>query len=67
MKIAYTGLNLPEGKIKYGDPAIIALTAMYSPQKVTPYYFNFIPDNYEEAEIIAITRDRILDLIIYDI
>ena len=67
MKIAYTGLNLTEGKVKYEDPAVIALTGKFSPKKVTPFYFDFIPDGYEAADIIAISRERILDLIILDI
>lgn len=67
MKIAYTGLNLSEGKIKYEDPAVLALTEKFSPKKVTPYYFDFLPDSYEEADIITISRERILDLIILDI
>ena len=67
MKIAHTGLNLPEGKVKYDDPIILALTNKVSPKKVTSYYFDFLPDDYESADIIVIARNRILDLLIQDI
>ena len=67
MRIATTGLNLPEGKVKYEDPVILALTDQFSPKKVTPYYCEFLPDDYEAADAIAIRGDRILDLLIHDI
>ena len=67
MKIACTGLDLPEGKAKYDDPKVIVLTEKFEPKKVSPYYFEFLPDDYEEAEAIAISEDCILDLLILDI
>nr|VFJ98489.1 MAG: Protein of unknown function (DUF933) [Candidatus Kentron sp. H]VFJ98614.1 MAG: Protein of unknown function (DUF933) [Candidatus Kentron sp. H]VFK03627.1 MAG: Protein of unknown function (DUF933) [Candidatus Kentron sp. H] len=67
MQIATTGMTLPEGKFKYEDPILSALADKFSPKKVTPYYFEFLPDDYESASIIVITRDRILDLLIHDI
>ena len=67
MRIATTGLNLPQGKAKYEDRVILALTDQFSPKKVTPYYCEFLPDDYEAADAIAISRDRILDLLIHDI
>jgi hypothetical protein len=66
MKIAYTGLNLPEGKVKYNDAILADLEGMFDPDKVTPFYFELLPDGYETAEGIAITNDRILDLLILD-
>ena len=67
MLIASTGLNLPEGKVKYEDPVVIALTDQFSPKKVTPYYCEFRPDDYQAADAIAIARDSVLDLLIHDI
>ena len=67
MLIASTGLNLPEGKVKYEDPVVIALAQKFSPKKVTPYYCQFTPDDYEAADAIAISRQRVLDLLIHDI
>ena len=66
MKIAYTGLDLPEGKVKYNDAILADLEAMFKPDKVTPFYFELLPDGYEAAEGIAITKERVLDLLIYD-
>ena len=67
MRIATTGLNLPQGKAKYEDQVILALADQFSPKKVTPYYCEFLLDDYEAADAIAISRDRILDLLIHDI
>nr|VFJ45682.1 MAG: Protein of unknown function (DUF933) [Candidatus Kentron sp. FM]VFJ69220.1 MAG: Protein of unknown function (DUF933) [Candidatus Kentron sp. FM]VFK06858.1 MAG: Protein of unknown function (DUF933) [Candidatus Kentron sp. FM] len=67
MRIAITGVALPEGKCRYDDPILFALADKFLPKKVTPYYFEFLPDDYEPANIIVIRRDRILDLLIEDI
>jgi len=67
MKIAYTGLELPEGKVRFEDPVVHSLTAKFSPKKVTPYYFEFIGNDFEAADIIIVARDSVLDLLIYDI
>ena len=49
MKIAYTGLDLPEGKVKYNDSILADLEGMFKPDKVTPFYFELLPDGYEAA------------------
>ena len=67
MKIAYTGLDLPPGKTKYHDEIFIAFVEKFEPAKVSPYYFEFLPDDYEAADVIAITREQVLDLLIHDI
>ena len=66
MKIAYTGLDVPEGSHKYDDPSMRALTEKFKPDKVSPYYFQLLPDGYEEGEAIAVARDRLLDVLILD-
>ena len=66
MKIAYTGMNLPEGKIKYNDGIFVGLAEKFQPAKVSPYYFEFLPDDYESADIIVMSDDNILDLLILD-
>ena len=66
MKIAYTGLDLPEGKTKIDDPVFSALVEKFKPEKVSPYFFELLPDAFERADAIAITSDRILDLLIHD-
>jgi hypothetical protein len=66
MKIAYTGLKLPEGKVKYNDRIFADLAVKFQPAKSSPYYFEFLPEDYEAANAIAIARDRLLDLLILD-
>ncbi|KAF0118318.1 MAG: hypothetical protein FD151_2198, partial [bacterium] len=66
MKIAYTGLNLPEGKIKYHDEIFVSLAEKFQPAKLSPYYFEFLPEDYESADIIAIADEHVLDLLILD-
>ncbi|RJQ28264.1 DUF933 domain-containing protein [Candidatus Parcubacteria bacterium] len=66
MKIAYTGLNLPEGKIKYNDEIFMSLAEKFQPAKLSPYYFEFLPKDYESADIIAIADEHVLDLLILD-
>jgi len=66
MKIAFEGLDLPEGKTKYNDPIVIALAAKYQPLKVSPYYFEFMQGAFDTAEAIIIAADRVLDLLILD-
>ncbi len=67
MKIAYTGLNLPEGKIKHRDEIFAALVEKFQPDKVSPYYFEFLPDDYDSVAAIAIHSEEILDLLIPDL
>jgi ribosome-binding ATPase len=67
MKIAYTGLDLPAGKIKHRDEIFTALVEKFQPAKVSPYYFELLPDDYEAAAAIAIHGDEILELLIPDL
>ena len=67
MKIAYTGLDLPQGKIKYNDCIFVGLTEKFQPKKVSPYYFEFLPEDYDSADVIAIANEYVLDLLILDI
>ena len=66
MKIAYTGLNLSQGKIKYNDRLFTGLVEKFKPEKVSPYYFEFLPDDYESADVIAVANECVLDLFILD-
>jgi ribosome-binding ATPase YchF (GTP1/OBG family) len=67
MKIAYAGVGLSEGKIKYDDDVFIGLAEKFKPKKLSPYYFEFIPERYEAAQAIAIASNHLLNLIILDI
>ncbi|NIP38270.1 MAG: DUF933 domain-containing protein [Candidatus Dadabacteria bacterium] len=66
MKIAISGLDLEEGKIKYEDPVFSGLCEKFKPAKQAPYYFEFLIEDYQAANAIAITKDNILDLLILD-
>lgn len=66
MKIAYKGLDLPEGKAKYNDKVFKGLVDKFQPAKVSPYYFDWIQGDFERAEIIAVTKDCLLEVLIAD-
>jgi len=66
VKIGYTGLSLPEGKVKYGDTRMDALVAKCRPKKITPFYIEFIKNDFVQTEVIVISKGAILDLLILD-
>ena len=66
MKIAYTGLDLPQGRTKYHDGIFVGLVEKFQPAKVSAYYFEVLPDVYESADVIAIAHEHVLDLLILD-
>jgi len=66
MKIAFTGLAIPEGKVKYEDSILKQLEEKFEPKKVSPYFFEFIKDGYDVADAIVINQENILDLLILD-
>lgn len=67
MKIGFTGLDLPEGKIKYNDAILKKLEDKYDPKKTSPYFVEFVRDEYERVDAIAIAKENVLDLLILDI
>ena len=67
MKIGYTGLEIPEGKIKYNDEKLDSLVYKDKPEKITPYFVEFIKDEYISTEAIVISKYNLLDLLILDI
>ncbi len=67
MKIGYHGCNLPEGKVKYNDPRFLKLVDKCRPKKISPYYAEFIRDEFVQTEAIVISRASVLDLLINDI
>jgi ribosome-binding ATPase YchF (GTP1/OBG family) len=66
MKIGFTGMELPEGKIKYRDDTLVALEIKDNPKKVSPFYAEFIRDEFVHSDVIVIHRNMILDLLILD-
>jgi ribosome-binding ATPase YchF (GTP1/OBG family) len=67
MKIGFLGLDLPEGKTKYNDPILIKLTEKFDPKKVSPFFAEFIKEDFINADCIVVAKDKILDLLIMDI
>lgn len=66
MKIGFTGLDIPEGKTKYIDSKLRALAEKDKPNKVSPYFAEFIRDEYIQSDVIVILKDNLLDLLILD-
>ncbi len=67
MKIGFFGLNCPEGKIKFYDERLEILAEKFTPDKVTPYFVEFLKEETVRAESFAVLKTKILDLLIYDI
>ena len=67
MKIALHRIRLAgrQGEIQRRH-SCTDLAAKFKPDKVSPFYFELLPDGYEAAEGIAITAERVLDLLIFD-
>jgi ribosome-binding ATPase len=66
MKIGFTGLDLPEGKIKYRDENLIALERKDKPKKLSPFFAEFVRDEFVQSDAIVISEHNILDLLILD-
>ena len=67
MKICFAGFDLPEGKIKFQDEKVLTLVTKFSPLKTTPFYAEFIKNDFQNADAIFIAKDHILDLLILDL
>ncbi|MBF0276903.1 MAG: DUF933 domain-containing protein [SAR324 cluster bacterium] len=66
MKIGFTGMELPEGKIKYRDEILLALEEKDKPKKVAPYFAEFIHNEFVQSDAIVLPAGSILDLLILD-
>jgi len=66
MKIGFHGFSLPEGKIRYNDKRLIALKEKLEPDKFSPYFAEFIEDEFVQCDGILISRETLLDLLILD-
>ena len=66
MKISFTGIELPEGKIKYNDAVLDALAEKDQPKKVSPAFFDFIKEEFSRSFAIVVLKKNILDLLILD-
>ena len=66
MKIGFTGLDIQEGKIKYQDQILIELAVKDSPKKISPFFVEFLKDEYLNCDAIVIHEDCLLDILILD-
>ena len=66
MKVCTIGLDLPEGKVKYHDDKFVELVKKCDPLKVTPFYMEFMQDDFVHADAFVVAVDRALDLLILD-
>ena len=66
MKIAFTGMDLPEGKIKYHDEYLVALQEKDRPRKVAPFFAELFRDEFNRCDAIVLPKDKLLDLLILD-
>ena len=67
MKIGFCGFEMPEGKTKYNDPILIELEKKFEPKKVSPFFAEFVEENFVQCDGILIESDSLLDLLILDI
>ncbi|MCP4603048.1 MAG: DUF933 domain-containing protein [Proteobacteria bacterium] len=67
LKIGFSGVELSDGKVKFKDKRIDALVEKDKPKKITPFYVEFIEDEFVHSEAIVILKEAILDLLILDI
>jgi hypothetical protein len=66
MRIGFHGLDLPEGKSKYDDPILQALADKFQPKKVSPFFAEFLRDEFVQCDGILVARDSLLDALIMD-
>ena len=66
MKIGFTGLDLPEGKVRYDDPLFDQIAEKCKPKKIAPYYAELLPEEFVQSDAIAVSAENALDLFIND-
>ena len=66
MKVSFSGLNIPEGKIKYNDQILAALANKDKPKKISPFFVEFLKDQHNISDAIVIHKENLLDIIILD-
>ena len=66
MIIGFTGIELPQGKINFHDQKLITLVNKDNPKKISPYFFEFVLDDFIQSFAIIVPKDKILDILIYD-
>ena len=66
MKIAYSGLDIPEGKRKLEDPVLKKLEEKFQPKKTAPFFVEFVKEGFDVSDAIVVAKDSVLDLLILD-
>ena len=66
MIISYTGIELPEGKVKYEDSILNELAEKDKPKKISPMFFEFIKEDFPNSFAIVVPESNLLDLLILD-
>ena len=66
MKIGFTGIDIPEGKVKYKDAILNALASKDKPKKISPFFVEFLKDEYLDSEAIVVHSDFLIDILILD-
>ena len=66
MIIGFTGIELPQGKIKFHDQKLITLVNKDNPKKISPYFFEFVLDDFIRSFAIVVPKNKILDILIND-
>lgn len=66
MKIGFAGIDLPEGKTRYEDEVLSALAEKDKPKKVSPYFAEFVRDEFVDCDAVVVPEDGLLDVLILD-
>ncbi|MFH1460220.1 MAG: DUF933 domain-containing protein [Candidatus Omnitrophota bacterium] len=66
MKISCLGVDIENGKIKYQDERLVKLTEKFDPKKISPFFAEFVGENFSGSDCIIVARDKILDFLIMD-
>jgi ribosome-binding ATPase len=66
MKIGFSGVELPEGKVKFRDEKLVALQEKDNPKKVSPFFVEFIRNEFVRVDVIVLHTEKMLDILILD-
>jgi len=66
MKVGFKGLDIQEGKIKYEDEILTSLAFKDKPKKISPFFIEFLKNEYLDSDAIVIHKDYLIDILILD-
>ena len=67
MKIGFLGESFSEGKVKYIDGRLIKLTEKFEPKKVTPFFVEFIKEDFSSTFASVLPKEKMFDFLFQDI